>query len=81
MKRIVVAVVLLCGCVPTIEPTYSGKVSIQRQNGNVVSIEITFPSSTTIRSRQEAEVLTAQLEALLSDFKSAKDEFIVEEKP
>lgn len=84
MRNIKLAVLMVClgGCDEPIPQDFSGSVVVNRVNGNVISIDITLPTSSgslEVTGRDNADRLIRQIESILVDLKSARDQFPVKE--
>jgi hypothetical protein len=76
MKKLWVPALVLClaGCA---QQNYSGDVKVQSTNGSVTSVEVRFPGAAnphTVRTKEEADRLIAQVESMLTALKSARDQ-------
>ena len=70
-------VVACIGCEPTVN--FYGSVKVNRLNGEPTSVEVRFPETITVSSRENMDRLVAQVDSLLGDLKAARDQFPVDE--
>jgi hypothetical protein len=77
MKKLFVIALVLSAAGCGVQQNYSGDVKVQSTNGTVTSVEVRFPGATnshTVRNKEEADRLIAQVESMLTALKSARDQ-------
>lgn len=71
--------VILGGC-NGIPQDFYGSVEVKRTNGQISTIDVHLPAQyTQITNRDNADRLISQLESVLVDLKTARDQFPVKE--